>query len=116
MKIQHTTYTRKERDGTERPVTIDFFFPFLSKQKISEKIQGMFSFGRKCQSDGDTVTVRKMLSTVGVQSLINYQDSSGDTKKQCEDVRHLLATHCNRDSDLQEMGGFTVIQTDQGRC
>jgi hypothetical protein len=29
--------------------------------------------------DGDIVTVRKMLSTAGAQSLINYHDASGAT-------------------------------------
>ena len=65
--------------------------------------------------DVDTVTVRKMLSTAGAESLLNYQNALGDTPlifaagKGHEAVtKHLLETRCN--VDLHEAKfGFTPL-------
>jgi ankyrin repeat protein len=45
-------------------------------------MHGMLIF-HAASRDGDTVTVRKMLSTAGAQSMINYKDASGDTPLYC---------------------------------
>jgi ankyrin repeat protein len=67
--------------------------------------------------DGDTVTVGKILSTAGAQSLINYQEeTSGATALHCaaqnghESVtEQLIEARCNM--DLQQKDGFRTRPT-----
>ena len=64
--------------------------------------------------DGDTATVRKMLSTAGAQSLINYQDASGATplyiaahNGHASVTKQLIEARC--DIELQQNVGYTPL-------
>ncbi len=71
--------------------------------------------------DGDTVTVRKMLSTAGAQSLINYQDTLGATPLLTaaanghESVtKQLLEARCNVDLQMQDGESALYIAAKNG--
>ena len=71
--------------------------------------------------DGDTVTVGKILSTAGAQSLINYQEeTSGATALHCAAqnghefvTEQLIEARCNM--DLQQKDGSTPLHIAAGK-
>jgi len=67
-------------------------WPCSDIYKFRQNAAGMKIFN-EAERDGDTFTVRKMLSTAGAQSLINYQDASGSTPLYCAAYnRHAFVT------------------------
>ena len=82
--------------------------------------------------DGDTVTVSKMLSTAGAQSLINYQHALGDTplltalgatpllaaaaNGHVDVTKQLLEARCNVDLQMQDGESALYIEAKNGHA
>jgi ankyrin repeat protein len=87
----------------------------LQKKDVTKKTSKMP--GREfllAARDGDTATIRTLLSTAGAQSLINYQDANGATPVFCAaENRHasvteqLIGARC--DTDAQTLTGATPL-------
>jgi ankyrin repeat protein len=83
-----------KRRSSHHDTTNIYFSPFCM-------LKGMLIFHAR---DGDTVTVRELLSTTDAQSFINYQDASGVTPLSCSAhnghaavTEQLIDARCNID-------------------